>query len=525
MNAARILIVENEAIIALEIKNSLKTLGYVDTSIVDTAEKAIRQAELDKPDIILMDVRINGEMDGIEAADIIRSRWSIPIVFSTAFLDDKRIERMKLSMPFGYILKPIHERELRITIEMALHNAKVEAERKKVENRFKVFFRAVNDAIMVHSFQEEGFAPFIEVNDIACKRYGYTREEFLALTPKDISKAVDADRHAQRNSRAKLFEERQMIFEAYHIRKNGEVFPVEINSNIIEYSDHQAILSVVRDITERKQAEEALRKSEQALIQTEKMMSIGGMAAGMAHEINNPLGGMLQGVQTIKRRLFEDIKANIEAAEETDVDLNKLRLYMEKRDILTFLESIQESGKKAADIIANMLQFSRTSESQFAPTNITKLIDKVLDLAGKDYNLKKHYDFRNIRIIKDFEPELPKVPCTETELEQVLINLLNNAAWAMHDSGSRKQPQIRIRVSTEEQKVRIEIEDNGPGMDRDIRRKIFEPFFTTKPVGEGTGLGLSVSYMIITNNHQGTMEVASTPGQGSSFIIKLPLSR
>ena len=133
MEKVRILIVEDEAIIAMELESQLQSLGYEITSIVDTGEKAIKKAEADKPDLILMDIRIKGEMDGIEAAEAIRSRFGIPVIFSTAYLDEDRIERAKITMPFGYVLKPIQERDLRVTLEMALYVAKVNKERIKTE--------------------------------------------------------------------------------------------------------------------------------------------------------------------------------------------------------------------------------------------------------------------------------------------------------------------------------------------------------------------------------------------------------
>ena len=149
-------------------------------------------------------------------------------------------------------------------------------------------------------------------------------------------------------------------------------------------------------------------------------MSVGGLAAGMAHELNNPLGGMLQGVQNVQRRLSPDLKSNQEPAKEFGIDLHNLQLYMEKREILSFLDGIKDSGKKASEIISNMLQFSRKSESQMAPTNLVELLENALDLAGKNYDLKKKYDFRNIDIIREFDLNLPLVPCTETEIEQVV---------------------------------------------------------------------------------------------------------
>ena len=133
MEKARILIVEDETIIAMEIASQLQSLGYEVISIVDTGEKAIQKAEEDKPDLILMDIRIKGEMDGIETAEIIRSQFGIPVVFSTAYANEERLDRAKLTQPFGYLLKPIQERDLKVTLEMALYVAKVETERRKAE--------------------------------------------------------------------------------------------------------------------------------------------------------------------------------------------------------------------------------------------------------------------------------------------------------------------------------------------------------------------------------------------------------
>jgi len=137
MNKTRILIIEDEAIIAMEVESQLQGLGYEVTSIVDTGKKAIEKAEADKPDLMLMDIRINGEMDGIEAAEVIRNKFGIPVIFSTAYLDQERIERAKITMPFGYVLKPTQERDLKLTLEMALYVSKVDANRKKAETKLR----------------------------------------------------------------------------------------------------------------------------------------------------------------------------------------------------------------------------------------------------------------------------------------------------------------------------------------------------------------------------------------------------
>jgi len=273
----------------------------------------------------------------------------------------------------------------------------------------------------------------------------------------------------------------------------------------------------VDDVTERV-------RIEQMMMQTEKMMSVGGLAAGMAHEINNPLGVIMQAIQNTIRRVSPDLEANLTIAGECGTDLEVIRGYLEKRGIFRYFEGMREAGSRAAKIVANMLNFSRFSESKLTPTEINALMDSVLELADSDYNLLKKYDFRHIKIIRDYGTDLARVPCTATEIEQVFLNLIRNAAEAMSEVEEIEGgPRVTIRTRKEKDHCLIEIEDNGPGMEEGTRKRVFEPFFTTKPVGVGTGLGLSVSYFIITNNHNGTMLLESEPGNGTKFIIRLPL--
>ncbi|MCB1919164.1 MAG: PAS domain S-box protein [Candidatus Competibacteraceae bacterium] len=263
---------------------------------------------------------------------------------------------------------------------------------------------------------------------------------------------------------------------------------------------------------------------ESMMVQTEKMLSVGGLAAGMAHEINNPLGAILQGSQNILRRIDPAMPQNCAAAAAIGIDLGRLNRYLEQRRILHFLEGIREAGARAAKIVADMLSFSRRSESRFAPVNVEDLLETVLRLAASDYDLKKKYDFKRITIQRDFDSRLCMVHCDKTEIEQVILNLLKNAAQAMSECEA-SSPTILLRTRYEPQYVLIEVVDNGPGMDEKILKRIFEPFFTTKEVGAGTGLGLSVSYFIVTEQHRGRLSVTSKPGQGACFSIRLPLGR
>jgi PAS domain S-box-containing protein len=271
----------------------------------------------------------------------------------------------------------------------------------------------------------------------------------------------------------------------------------------------------IEDVTERTRIQELM-------IQTEKMMSVGGLAAGMAHEINNPLGIITQAIQNIERRVSPDLPANRKVAEELGVSLEGIEAYFKKRQMPQFIGSIRTASSRAAKIVANMLQFSRRAETTMQPASLAGVMDQALELAASDYDLKKKYDFRSTDIIREYA-DMPEVPMVLVEIEQVMLNLLKNAAQAMFANPPDRKPMIILRLHREEKYALLEVVDNGPGMEEDICRRVFDPFFTTKEPGEGTGLGLSVAYMIVTQNHKGLMEVESTPGKGTCFRVRLPI--
>lgn len=277
---------------------------------------------------------------------------------------------------------------------------------------------------------------------------------------------------------------------------------------------------VLLDITDRKQMEEIM-------VQNEKMLSVGGLAAGMAHEINNPLAGMIQTAEVMGNRLRAQSKilANEKAALELGTSMETIEAFMDARGIYRMLTAIKESGKRVAEIVSNMLSFARKSDAVVLSHDIGQLLDKTLELATTDYDLKKNYDFKKIQIKREYDPDLPPVPCESAKIQQVLLNVFRNGAQAMQTAGV-ENPTFTIRTSLDRtrDKVCMEIRDNGPGMDEHEQKRIFEPFYTSKPVGLGTGLGLSVSYFIIVENHNGEMRVESRPGQGANFFILLPVS-
>jgi len=179
---------------------------------------------------------------------------------------------------------------------------------------------------------------------------------------------------------------------------------------------------------------------------------------------------------------------------------------------------------RANKIVTNMLDFSRQRGSHFDLLDINDLIERILELASHDYDLKKKYDFKKIKILRNFSSELPQIRCIKTEIEQVFLNIIKNAAYALFNNNEiSADPMITISTYLRDEDIIIEIEDNGPGIPEIIKSRIFEPFFTTKDT-KGTGLGLSVSYFIISTNHKGKLYLDERKSDGAKFVIELPVN-
>ncbi len=342
-----------------------------------------------------------------------------------------------------------------------------------------------------------------------------------SVIDEDRAKIEDYLYHSKQSSLSEI------VFPEFRIKSDNDTirwilmrgFPIKN-----EKGDVYRIAGIANDITEQV-------KTQELIVQTEKMMSLGGLAAGIAHEINNPLSGMIQTSDVLSTRLtVDDLPANMKAARTAGTNMKAIRMFMENRGVPKMLDRIHDSGIRAASIINNMLSFARKSNSTVLQYEMDTLLDQVLELAGSDYDIKKEFDFRKIKIVREYESGVPLVPCEESKIRQVFLNILRNGAEAMQEEQSArgdldKTPLFTVRLASESENgmVRIEIEDNGPGMNEAIRKRVFEPFFTTKSTGQGTGLGLSVSYFIIAENHGGTMIVESQIGKGTKFIIHLPV--
>ncbi len=276
-------------------------------------------------------------------------------------------------------------------------------------------------------------------------------------------------------------------------RKNDEEIPVSLSASIVYEGEKElASLGIFTDLREKITMEKELQETQVRLLQSEKMASLGSLAAGVAHEINNPLGGIL----IYASLLMEDFEASSDPRVQ---DLKK----------------IVEEASRCKEIVKSLLEFGRQTESRFEPIDINKAIVDGL------FFLEKQVLFHDIKIIKHLDQSLPPVEGDPNQLKQVFMNMMVNAAEAMSEGGGALT--ITTGRKSGESSIFISFQDEGTGIPSNIQSKIFDPFFTTKGVGKGTGLGLSTSYGIIQSHH-GNIDVESQPDRGTTFLIYLPRS-
>lgn len=266
-----------------------------------------------------------------------------------------------------------------------------------------------------------------------------------------------------------------------------------------------------------------LRTTQTQLIQSEKMASLGELTAGIAHEIQNPLN-FVNNFSEVSVELIDEL-ADEQQKPDRDTELEAELL----ADLKQNLQKITHHGSRASSIVRGMLQHSRTSTGQREPTDLNALCDEYLRLAY--HGLRAKDKTFNAQFSADLDQSLGLVSVVPQDLGRVLLNLFTNAFYAVQQRqkqvgpttiGVTYQPTVTVQTRCTNGQAEIRVIDNGTGMPEAVKAKIFQPFFTTKPTGEGTGLGLSLAYDIVTKGHGGTLTVASFPGEGTTFTIKLP---
>ncbi len=330
-------------------------------------------------------------------------------------------------------------------------------------------------------------------NRAATEITGYSKEEaFQSLNIRNIYPQGEAHRimeHLRGDSHGKKGVIRS--YKQLALRRDGTTVPISLNASVIYEGDREiATIGFFHDLTETLRMEAELEKTQTQLLQAEKMSSLGKLAAGVAHQLNNPLGGITLFTQLMleEHELSDDAKND--------------------------LSRIQKDAERCSAIVKELLEFARQTNREVRPHDINTIVSRTLFL------LKNQSIFQNIEIIETYDKALPKIPADGQQLNHVFMNIILNGADAMEGKG---RLEIKTGRSVDKTMARIEISDTGPGIDPALLSTIFEPFFTTKEVGKGTGLGLSMAYGIV-ESHGGRIWAENRKTRGTRFIILLPLA-
>ncbi|MCE6989942.1 ATP-binding protein [Dyadobacter sp. CY323] len=295
----------------------------------------------------------------------------------------------------------------------------------------------------------------------------------------------------------------------------------------LEYLVNERTLELTLQKEELQKTIEELKATQTQLIQSEKMASLGELTAGIAHEIQNPLN-FVNNFSEVSVELCQELTEEIDKTDLPDSDKDYIKEII--GDLSQNQQKITHHGKRADSIVKGMLQHSRTSSGEKEPVEINALADEYLRLAYHGLRAKDK-EF-NAALVTDFDPTIGKVNVLPQDLGRVFLNLFTNAFYAVAEkkrklteegTAADYKPEVRVSTKKFDNKLYIRVSDNGTGMPDHVKAKIFQPFFTTKPTGQGTGLGLSMSYDIITSGHSGTLDVDTVPGERTDFKITIPM--
>lgn len=504
MIAARILIVEDDRIVARDIQHQLSRMGHVVVGMSASGEDAVRQACSQQPDLVLMDIRLEGEMDGIEAARRIRDAHRIPIVFLTAYANDEVVHRASLTEPFGYLLKPFEEPQMRTVIQMALYKHASDTKLRLSERRYAATLASIRDGVILSN--REGRVDFM--NRAAETMTGWTAAEAAGQPLSAVFVAVD--------------EETQEPLEDFSavVLRSGDFAPPERQSRLLPRDGGEASgdlpagivveercsaiiddrnelvgsILVFRDLTQRRRIAEALRTAQADLAHIGRLTMMGELAAAVAHEVNQPLMAIVTNAGTCLQHLSQP-----------QPDLDKTRVVVER---------IVRDAQRAGDVVRSIRALARRTPADPGWVDISALVADTLELVRAELRRAR------VTVETDLQAEPPWVHGDRVQLQQLVLNLVMNAIEAM---SAEDLPERRLRIVTgsEEGWFRVRVEDSGPGLGETDVDAIFRALYTTKP--DGLGMGLSISRSIV-ELHGGRLTATPGASGGSVFEFVLPVS-
>ncbi|MBL8830512.1 MAG: PAS domain S-box protein [Planctomycetaceae bacterium] len=523
---APILVVEDSPMQSMIIQDSLGAAGF-DTRAADSLSQAREWLADHTPELIVLDYRLpDGE--GVDLIDWLEAdNRKIPFVVTTARGSEQIAVDMMKRGALDYLIKDaglavnladtVHRVVARLRSDQALKEARRSL--REAEQRTRQVIEAAPEAFV--SVDEQGL--IVHWNAAAAQIFGYEDHEILGqsiLVLMPESGRPYASATLAGFPRSPTPADLTVRREALALHRDGREFPVELSAFPVRVGEHWNLSAFVHDITGR-------RQMETQLVQSEKMASLGVMAAGVAHEINNPIGFVSSNLSTLAdyfatfTTLLDQYEALTVAAKRGDLEAVKQQhaaiqatrarddVDYIRQDVGSLLSESTDGLHRVKEIVQNLRSFARLDEADIKEADINDCLETTLRVVWNELKYKA-------QVVKNLQP-LPAIRCYPGQLNQVFVNLLVNAAQAIAERGI-----ITLHTEATATHIVICVADTGAGIAPENLNRLFTPFFTTKGIGKGTGLGLSISYGIV-QKHNGTIDVSSKLGQGTEFTIRLPI--
>jgi len=482
----QILVVEDEGLIAADIQRRLERLGYSVPAVARSGAEALRCARATPFDLVLMDIRLEGDMDGIAAAQTLKDELETPVIYMTAHSDQGTLNRAKLTEPFGYILKPVRDGELRSAVQISLYKAEMEHRLRTSEAWLSTTLRSVGEGILATDTEGE----IVFMNPVAEQLTGWAAREARGRLLMDVLGLFDENTgEPAKNPVLDLFAGENRIYTLVSKSGTNKAVEVECFENRSPDDLLGAIL-VLRDVGAR-------REVEGRLMQSQRMEAIANLAGGLAHDFNNQLTVILGYADELCGRLSGE-------------DLEEA-------------ENIKQAATLAGSLTRQLLTLSRRDVPRPEVLNVNEVVCEIQPLLS--------HSLGKARVLAtDLGSSQGFVRADRSQLKQLLLNLAFNARDAMPGGGELRIESSTLEIDPEMPAGRlhrpgpyaqIRVADTGEGMSPETLSRVFEPFFTTKKPGLGTGLGLAMAHSIVVQNG-GYITATSEVGKGTSFEILLP---
>lgn len=507
MSSARILIVEDEGIEALDLQQRLESKGYHVLDIVSGGEEAVQKAEELSPDLILMDIMLQGHLDGIAAAEKILSLHNIPVIYITAYADEDTLQRAKITEPYGYIVKPFREKDLFIAVEMALYKHQMEKRLKESEKWFSTTLKSIGDAVV--TTDQLGNITFL--NPVAEKLLGWQLAEVRNKSLSEIFRIIDMyTRNPAEDPVAKVLLEGCTVGLSSHtllIRSNGEEIPIDDSAAPIK-DDKGRILGAVlvfRDVTERTKTESALRQSEEKYrLLSEKLQETNELKneflGTLSHELRNPLAAI-----HISLSVLDKAAPNCEQTKRAK-------------------EIIKRQVSQLSHLVDDLLDITRITRKKIRLKLERLELNDLVRQTVEDHQAL--FEKNGVQLLPEFCPTPLYLDADKARIVQVVGNLLHNAAKF---TGCGGKTFIAVEADSTLEQAFIRVKDTGIGITPEVISRLFQPFMQADISLDrsrgGLGLGLALSKGLV-ELHGGTITARSDgAGKGSEFLICLPLTR